>query len=474
MDNIRFGTDGWRSVIAEGFTVGNVARVSRASARWLVNQEKEREASVVIGYDTRFGGKMFAETAAKIFAHNGVKVYLADRFVTTPMVSLGVISKKASMGVVITASHNPYYYNGFKLKGPYGGPLPEADTRNIETMIPEINEIHLESLHYDEYIEKGMIIPVNLEEDYIEHVRKNFDIEEIQKSGFNFAYNAMYGAGQEVMSKLMTDVNLFNCEKDYSFGGIAPEPLARNLKDFSAYIKRKGNIDSGLAVDGDADRVAMYDRFGNYIDSHNIMLLLIHYLHKYKGYTGKVVAGFSSTSKIEKLCGHYGLEVKRVRIGFKEICGVMLKEKVLVGGEESGGIGVISHIPERDGIWMGLLIWQFMVETGRSLRELLDEIYSITGPFAFERADLTIDKKHKNAVIEKCRNGQFSHFGDREVIRIDDLDGFKFFFSGDEWLMIRISGTEPVLRTYAESSNRESALRILDDGKKSIMGITEA
>jgi phosphomannomutase len=469
MENIKFGTDGWRAVIAENFTVGNVARISRAVARWLINQEKEREFSVVIGYDTRFGGELFAKTAAKIFAHTGVKVYLADQFVTTPMVSYGVIRKKAAMGIVITASHNPYNYNGFKVKGHYGGPLLDQDTRNIETMIPELNEIHLESLHFGEYIEKGLIKYVNLEELYIEHVRDNFDLASIERSGFGFAYDAMYGAGQRVMNQLLPEVRQVNCSHDYSFGGVPPEPLDRNLRKFSEFIRKNRKIDCGLAVDGDADRIALYDGDGNYVDSHHIMLLLIHYLHKYKGYTGKVVTGFSSTVKIEKLCRHYGLEVKRVKIGFKEICAFMLKEKVLMGGEESGGISVLSHMPDRDGIWMGLLIWQFMVETGKSIRDLIEEVYAITGEFAFERSDLQIDRNLKGRIIEKCRNGSFTGFGDRVVQRVDDLDGFKFFFNEDEWLMIRTSGTEPVLRTYAESYNKKAALAILEDAKRVIM-----
>lgn len=469
MDNIKFGTDGWRSVIGDGFTVGNVARISRASARWLVNQYKDHPVSVVIGYDTRFGGKMFAETAAKVFALTGAKVYLSDRFVSTPMVSFAVIHKQASLGVVITASHNSYEYNGFKLKGHYGGPLLDQDIRNIENMIPELNEIHLDSLHFDEYVEKGMIEYINPEEIYLQHIRDNFDLESIENSKLTFAFDAMNGSGQQVFKKLLPGVHLLHCDQDFTFGGVSPEPLDRNLQKFSAYIKRKGNIDSGLAVDGDADRIAMYDGFGNYIDSHHIMLLLIHYLHKYKGYTGKVVTGFSSTVKIERLCAHYGLEVQRVRIGFKEICGIILKEKVLLGGEESGGIAVLSHIPERDGIWMGLLIWQFMVETGKTIGDLIGEVYSITGPFAFERSDLAIDRNKKNSIIEKCRNGSYRAFGERAVIRVDDLDGFKFFFNEDEWLMIRASGTEPLLRTYAESHNRELAMRILKDAWETIM-----
>ncbi len=471
MDNIKFGTDGWRAIIADGFTLGNVARISRASARWLVNREKDREASVVIGYDTRFGGKMFAEAAAKVFALTGVSVYLSDRFVSTPMVSYGVISKKASMGVAITASHNSFEYNGFKIKGHYGGPVLDQDLKDIENLIPEMNEIHLDSLHFEEYVDKGLIQYVNLESIYIDNVKENFNLESIEKSRFTFAFDSMYGAGQQVFKQLLPGVHLVNCQQDYSFGGISPEPSATNLKKLEALIRSNGNIDCGLAVDGDADRVAMYDRHANYIDSHHIMLLLIHYLYKYKGFNGKIVTGFSSTARIEKLCMYYGLDFKRVKIGFKEICSVILKEKVLMGGEESGGISVLSHIPDRDGIWTGLLIWQFMVETGKNLHELIEEVYSITGSFACERADLKIDKKRKNEIIENCRKGLFRNFGNRTVQRIENLDGFKFFFNDAEWLMIRSSGTEPLLRIYAESYNRKSALEILEAAEREIMAI---
>jgi phosphomannomutase len=468
MDNIKFGTDGWRSVIADGFTVGNLARIARASSRWLVNQQKDTPHSVIIGYDTRFGGQMFAETTAKIFVLAGIKVYLSDRFVSTPMVSYGVIHKNASLGVVITASHNPYNYNGFKLKGHYGGPLLDTDIKNIENMVPESNEVHLDSLNLNDYIEKGNIEYINLERIYLQHVRANFDLDSIEKSGFVFAFDAMYGSGQQVIKELLPGAHLMHCQHDFTFGGVSPEPSGTNLQEFSSYIRKNGKIDCGLAVDGDADRVALIDENGNYIDSHNVILLLIHYLHKYKGCDGKVVAGFSSTARIEKLCKHYGLEVQRVRIGFKEVCSIMLKEKVLVGGEESGGISVFSHMPDRDGIWMGLLIWQFMVETGKSLRELIGEVHSITGSFAYERSDLQLDKSMKSAVMEKCKKGFFRKFGDRTVERVETLDGFKFFFNEGEWFMIRSSGTGPVLRTYAESGSRESALEILKAGRELI------
>lgn len=471
MSNIKFGTDGWRALIAEDFTVENVARVSRASALWLINQLNIKDHSVVIGYDCRFGGKMFAETAARVFAHAGVKVYLSNEFVSTPMVSFGILELKAQLGVAITASHNPPDYNGFKLKANYGGPLLELPVKNIEDMIPPQNEIHLDSLVFNDYVAKGIIEYVDLERIYIDHIKSAFNLVAIENSGFTFAFDAMYGSGQNVMRQILPKTHQLHCERNVMFGGIPPEPLLRNLTEFEDYIKKNKNIDCGLAIDGDADRIALFDRFGNYIDSHHIILLLIHYLHHYKKLNGLVVTGFSSTVKVEKLCSYYGLKVKRVKIGFKDICRVMLEEEVLVGGEESGGIAVSSHIPERDGIWMGLLIWQFMTETGKNLHDLIEEIYDITGRFAFERADLKINPDLKLRIIDYCREGKFTSFGKYKVRNVDTLDGFKYYLNDSEWVMIRPSGTEPVLRTYAESETTQQAKDILKACYDTIMSI---
>jgi phosphomannomutase len=471
MNKIKFGTDGWRALIAEDFTVENVARVSRASALWLSNHFKDEEHKVVVGYDCRFGGKMFAETVARVFAHAGIKVFLSNDFVSTPMVSLGILKLNAQLGVVITASHNPPEYNGFKLKAKYGGPLLDIALKNIEDMIPPSNEIHLDSLIFNEYVNKGLIEYADLEEMYIDHVKQSFDLNAIGNSGFWFAFDAMYGSGQKVLEKILPETKLLHCERDVMFGGIPPEPLLKNLQEFASFIKKDKEIDCGLAIDGDADRIALFDKYGNYIDSHHTILLLIHYLHHYKKLSGVVVTGFSSTVKVEKLCNYYGLQVRRVKIGFKDICKVMLEENVLVGGEESGGIAVSSHIPERDGIWMGLLIWQFMTETGKSLDELIDEVYEITGKFAFERSDLRLNNELKSKIIEYCQDGKFSQFGDYKVRNVETLDGFKYFFNDSEWVMIRPSGTEPLLRTYAEAETKEKCREILQSCYDTIMNI---
>ena len=456
---IKFGTDGWRAVIAKDFTVDNVAKVTDAVSKWLLG--KYKKPSVIIGYDCRFGGKLFAETVAKVLATHEIKVFISESFVSTPMVSLGVLEYKTDLGIVITASHNPPSDNGYKLKGSFGGPLLENEVKEIEALIHDEIEILLDSVKWEKIIEEKRVEYVDLENMYIEHVKKNFDIEKIQNSRFKFAFDAMYGSGQNVIKRLFNDVENVHCELNPLFNGIAPEPLLKNLKEFSEIISSSDKIDCGLAVDGDADRIALFDSEGNYVDSHNIILILIHYLAAYKNLKGRIVTGFSSTVKVEKLAEHYGLEVQRVRIGFKDICKIMLKENVLVGGEESGGIAINTHIPERDGIWMGLTIWQFMVESNKSLREILNEIYEITGEFAFERSDLRFDENKKNKIVNKCKNGEFTSFGDFKVIKTDNLDGYKYYFSENEWLMIRPSGTEPVLRTYAEAENITKVREIL-------------
>jgi phosphomannomutase len=279
----------------------------------------------------------------------------------------------------------------------------------------------------------------------------------------------MFGSGQNVMRRLFPDITLLHCERQPLFDGIPPEPLLRNLREFSDVIRLAENIDCGLAVDGDADRIALFDHQGNYIDSHHVILLLIHYLYHYKQLQGKVATGFSSTVKITRLCKIYGLPLEIVKIGFKHICSLMLQENILVGGEESGGIAVTGHIPERDGIFNGLLIWEAMVKTGKSLQELIQEIYALTGGFAFERSDLTISQEDKDRIVRNCEQGVYQQFGPWKVIKTENLDGFKYYFSDSHWLMIRPSGTEPVLRTYAEGNTGEEAKEILETAFKTIM-----
>ena len=468
MIKIKFGTDGWRAIIAQDFTEENVARVTEATALWL--KQKFENPSVVVGHDCRFAGELFAHTTAKVFLAHGVKVYLAKGFISTPMISLGAVKYKTSLGVIITASHNPPTYNGYKIKAHYGGPLGPELVQEIEDAIPEVCKVDFKNVDFEKAKADGLLLDAPLEDMYIKHVEENFDLKAIKDAKMNLAYDSMFGAGKNVMQRLFPEIYHLHGDDNPGFHGQAPEPIHKNLLEFSNFIKEKGNISCGLATDGDADRIGLYDHEGNFVDSHHIILLLIHYLVKYKKQTGKVATAFSTTVKIKNMCEHYGLPLDVVKIGFKYICGIMVAEDVLVGGEESGGIAIKGHIPERDGIWMGLVIWEFMAKTGKSLRELIQEVYDITGTFWFERNDLKIDESIKQKVLENCKSNSYKSFGKYTVSRIDDLDGYKFFFDENTWMMIRPSGTEPVLRVYAEAATKEIAFDILDDTIKVLLG----
>ena len=315
MVQIKFGTDGWRAIIAREFTNDNVARVAAATAEWA--KARSEGPAVVIGHDCRFAGEMFAEVTAKVLCAAGVKVYIAKGYVSTPMVSLGANKLGAFAGVVITASHNPPAYNGFKLKSGYGGPTIPEEISWVESRIPEKTEIPETDL--DTWAAQGLLEWVDLEEMYYQHVLASFDMDLINNSGIRLGYDAMYGAGQRIALRLLSNIVPLHVDDNPGFHGQAPEPIHRNLTELSELIKGDNSIQAGLANDGDADRIGMYDEQGNFVDSHHIILLLIHYLHHYKGYTGKVVIAFSVSDKVKRLCEHYGLEYEVTKIGFKYI-----------------------------------------------------------------------------------------------------------------------------------------------------------
>lgn len=457
MTKIKFGTDGWRAIIAKEYTVDNVKRIATATALWV---KQNGGTSLVLGYDCRFGGLMFAETTAQIMGFHGIKTYFDKNISTTPMVSLGVVRKKAKMGVVITASHNPASYNGYKLKSDLGGPSIPKDIDAVEALIPD-NNITDELPSMEQMEKDGLLEYVNLEDLYMAEVESKFDLETIRNSGVICAYDAMYGAGQNVVRRILPSAVPLHCEMNPSFNGQAPEPIDKNLQELSQLIKENKQITCGLANDGDADRIGMYDEDGTFVNSHQILLLIVHYLHKYKNMTGKVVVSFSVTDKLKKLCKLYGLEYQVVKIGFKHVAEIMITENVLVGGEESGGIAAAGHIPERDGAWIGLLVLEFMAKTGKSIKELMEEVYALVGHFAFDRDDLHISNDKKLAIIENCKNNKYTKFGDYTVQRVETLDGYKFYLSEDKWVMIRPSGTEPVLRVYAQGPTQEEVRNIL-------------
>ena len=464
-DKIKFGTDGWRAIIAQDFTVYNVARVSKGLADWLLKDHKT--PSVVVGHDCRFGGELFAEMVTKVLCANGVKVLLSKGFISTPMISLGVLKLNAQQGVVITASHNPPSYNGYKLKGAHGGPSSPKDIAAVEALIPEDVTIPTESLAY--YQGKGLLEYINLENMYVDYIKTKFDFDALSKSPFKLAYDAMFGAGQNVIKRLLPNAVLFHCDDNPGFHGQAPEPLDKNLQEMAKAIASTPELKVGLATDGDADRIGLFDEDGKFVDAHNIILLLIHYLHKYKGMNGKVAIAFSVTDRVKKMCEYYNLPVEVTAIGFKYISEIMVNEDVLVGGEESGGIAVKGHIPERDGIYDGLVLYEFMTKSGKTLKELCEEVYAIVGHFVYERNDLHVENNKKNAIIEKAQAGGYTRFGKYEFNRVETIDGVKYHLTNGGWMMLRASGTEPVLRIYAEGNSKEETLDILEEVKKEIL-----
>ena len=461
MKDIRFGTDGWRAVIADDMTTANIQRVAYASALWIKKQDSQNP-SVVIGHDCRVAGDLCAETTARVMAAEGIQVWLGTHFASTPMVSLAVTEYQATAGVVITASHNPPDYNGFKLKAAYGGPAIPVMIAEVEDLVPATYSGAPATL--ETYQEQEQVSLVDLETLYVQHAEAHFDLEAIRHSGQQFAFDAMYGAGQNVIKRLLPNTINHRCDTNPGFQGIPPEPIMKNLASFAEAIQARTDVAAGLAVDGDADRIGLLNRNGDFIDSHHILLMLIQYLHKHKQMNGKVIYTFSCTSKIEDLCQQYGLDYEVTKIGFKHICDLMQNQQspTLVGGEESGGIAIQGHIPERDGIWVGLTIWEYMAKTGKSLDDLIAEIYREVGSFAVERHDLHIDEDLKQRTLQQCQEDPFQTIGPYQVTKVEDLDGYKFHLGDGRWVLIRPSGTEPVLRVYAEAPDRTEALQILE------------
>jgi len=464
MNSIKFGTDGWRAIIASDYTVENVRRVAEATAIWL---KKTGGKQVVIGYDCRFGGVLFAETTASVLGAYGIKVLMSPDFSSTPMVSLGVAKTNSQLGVVITASHNPPDYNGYKLKSHFGGPLSPVQVSEVEALVPEHCSLSvfpsIEALK-----EAGLFEYVDLEEMYLDHVKNSFDLKGIKEANVGVAYDAMYGAGQRAMPRILPDAYCLHCDFNPSFKGQAPEPIHKNLKELSSYIASHANIQLGIATDGDADRIGLYEESGRFVDSHHILLLLLLYLGKYKGQKGNIIITFSVTDKMKNLAALLDLPIEVTPIGFKYIADIMTQKEVLVGGEESGGLAVKGHIPERDGIWIGLMILEFMSVTGKSLKELIQEVYDLVGSFWCDRDDLHITESQKQAVINHCNNKSYTQFGDFKIEEIVQMDGTKFLLGNDRWVMIRPSGTEPVLRVYAQAENEEMVRTILDATKLAI------
>jgi phosphomannomutase len=462
---IVFGTDGWRGIIARDFTFDNIQLVALATARYL-KKKSDSDQCVVIGYDTRFLSREFAHEAAMVLASQDINVYISDTFSSTPMVSFHTKQKSANLGVVITASHNPPIYNGYKIKGTFGGPSTPDEVASLEAEVKKLvhKPVKLQLKTFEIYENLKKIRQFDAKVSYLRHIKKKIDIEAINAAGFKVIYDPMYGAGINTMHELIPDVEVLHNEFNPSFGTLDhPEPIEEHLTELQSKIKA-GHYDVGLATDGDADRLGAFDHLGNFVDSHKIFMILLKYLVEKKKKHGAVAKTVSLTSMVNQYCEKHKIKLFETAVGFKYICELMTTEKIIIGGEESGGLGTILHIPERDGIFNGMLLLEIMAAEKKSLKALCDELDEEFGPHKYMRRDVKVTQQVKDAILAACKT-EPKTIGKFKVLDINRKDGFKFIVENG-WLLIRASGTEPLIRFYAEAESLAKVNELLDEGQK--------
>ncbi|MCS7297032.1 MAG: phosphoglucomutase/phosphomannomutase family protein [Bacteroidia bacterium] len=465
MKPIRFGTDGWRAIIAKDFTFDNLSRVVEATGRWLL--QRYDEPKVMIGYDCRFLADKFAEATAQQLAQSGIKVYLSPTFATTPMVSFATMQHQCHLGVVLTASHNPPEYAGYKLKASYGGPAPLSLIQEIEALIPPTPIEVIDQ--WEKLIHSRQLEMYDMEALYHNYIKSRFNLGALSRLPYRIGFDAMYGAGQRIFPRILPSVQRFRCEYNPSFGGIHPEPIPRNLGDFARFMQEK-DLDIGFILDGDADRIGMLGRGGRYIDAHHIILLVLHYLVRYQSKQGRVILSLSCATRVGEYARRHGLAVEITPVGFKHIAERMqASPDTLLGAEESGGIAIPSHLPERDGTFVALTLLQMLLETGKSIEELIAEVYEVVGPFSVDRLDWHLPEAQKQAALRRLSEAPPTTFAGKPVIQIDRTDGFKLILDGGEAIMFRASGTEPILRIYTEAETATRAEALLTKGQEWVM-----
>jgi len=466
---IKFGTDGWRAVIAEDFTFENVRICAQAVANYLADV-KMADKGLVIGYDTRYGSERFAAAIAEIIAGNGIKAYLCRKPLPTPVISYGILVKRAAGAIIITASHNPAEWNGFKYKPEYAGSASSEVIAQIEGHIPGIIDSgDVLSVALNDGLKKKMISYFDPFHPYLEQISELVDIDAIRGAGLNVAVDSMYGAGAGIFKRILagdrTKVTEINSKRNPLFPGINPEPIARNMKKLSKLIAKSG-YDVGLATDGDADRIGIMDEKGEFITQLVTYALLTLYLLEVLNERGAIVKTITTTDMVYQLGQIYDVPVLETSVGFKYVGPLMIKENALIGGEESGGYGFRGHIPERDGILAGLYFLDLMIKLKMKPSQLVAHLYNKVGPHYYHRIDLDFPAKDRDAIISRVMNSNPEQIDGIPVVKIDTFDGYRFRLADTSWLLIRFSGTEPVLRIYAETSSLERVQRLLAEGEK--------
>ncbi|HEX6030436.1 MAG TPA: phosphoglucomutase/phosphomannomutase family protein [Tepidiformaceae bacterium] len=466
---VRFGTDGWRAIIGETFTFDNVRACAQATAEHFI-ATYGTDRPVMVGYDTRFLSDEFALAVARVIAGHGFRVQLADRPAPTPALSYRIIEAGGCGGVVVTSSHNPFRWNGFKVKPHYGGSASPEIVEDIESRVPAIladpSRIKLAAADSND-IERFNPVP-----GYLAGLGKQVDVGRIKAAGLRVAMDPMYGAGAGLLAELLeggaTTVTEIHTERNPLFPGIrAPEPIEQNLGEFMGLVAKDG-FDVGIATDGDADRVGLVDERGGYVDQLRTFALLVNYLLGERGLRGPVVKSVTTTRMANLLAAHYGVECYETPVGFKHIGPLMMEKDALIGGEESGGYGFRGHLPERDGLLAGLYLLDY-VAAGRPPSELLKDVFAITGPHYYERLDFELEPGANAAVKARLDAAKPTEIAGMPVIGSDRTDGWRFQVE-QGWLLFRLSGTEPLVRIYTEVRD-ESLVRPLLEAGKELAGV---
>jgi phosphomannomutase len=463
---IKFGTDGWRAVIADDFTFANVRSVVGAIASYVLKHENSKQG-VVVGYDTRFASKQAARIAAEVLAEAGIPVKLASDATPTPAISLAVKKSAAAGGVVITSSHNPWNWNGVKFKANFGGSATPAIMKVIE------QELRSEALPRGQ---KAEIEEVDFKQSYIKAICQFADLELIAKANYKVAIDSMYGSGRGILAKILGDRGIQHIairqEMNPLFPGINPEPIEPHVAQLQEVVVRE-KCHAGFGTDGDADRLGAVAEDGSFVDSHKIFSVLLQWLLKRKNWSGEIVRAFNTTKMLDRICAKYGRKLNECPIGFKYIADLMMERDILIGGEESGGIGYSRFLPERDGILNSLLLANVMAEEGKPLGVLVADLQREYGAHYYGRIDLQIPDDIKRSAIERARSEGTRSLGRYPVLRKEGLDGIKFFLDiptpnhgAEPWILFRASGTEPLLRVYAEAASPELVSEMLASADK--------
>ncbi|MBI3990666.1 MAG: phosphoglucomutase/phosphomannomutase family protein [Candidatus Omnitrophica bacterium] len=466
---IKFGTDGWRGVISDDFTFDNVRIVSQAIADYLNKTNAGQENKIIVGYDTRFLSDKYAEITSEVLAANGIKVIISDGPCSTPSLSLVIKERNFAGGVMITASHNPPRYNGIKFKAHYAGPADPGVTKEIESLLYQTS---VPKRSFQDLVKDGSITLENIMPGYEKFLKGYIDFKALKKAKFRILMDAMGGASNGSLARILKGtlckVTALHQEPDPLFGGVNPEPIAKNLKEASAIIK-KGRFDIGIASDGDGDRIGAIRPDGVFITPFELFALMFLHLIEDKKWDGSVVKTICGSYLIENIAKHYGIKLHETPVGFKYISSMMRKEDVIMGGEESGGFGFKNYTLERDGVLSGLLLLEMMAYRGKKISELIADVNKRFGPSEYMREDMECPQDVKERLLERLKSEPPATLAGRKVVEIKTYDGVKFIRDDQSWLLLRFSGTEPIIRIYAEARSKRHVKELLGFGKDAVL-----